>query len=201
MRTIICILATGMLILGACNDHRVQPKPVADIPKALEDHSASDQLISKRGPDDLIESLYGELAEKDAGLKQLEAALDALNQSKDDSTRSFHQFDAKSQSYYKAADQHINRVSDSLLKDKVKKLVEEHLAKYNAITEKHQELLKAIDAKTTKLADLHTVLKVVKTLPVIATYQKDNRLRTALFEGYSKKQDGALEDINKMTNQ
>ncbi|WP_300599153.1 hypothetical protein [Niabella sp.] len=201
MRTIICILATGMLTLGACNHHRVQPQPVANIPKALEDHGASDQLISKREPDDLVESLYGELAEKDAGLRQLETTLDALNQRKGDSARSFHQFDAKSRSYYKAADQHINMISDSLLKDKIKKLVEEHLAKYNAITEKHQELLKAIDAKTTKLADLHAALKIVKTLPEIATYQKDNRPGTAPLEEYSEKQDGALEEINKMTNQ
>ncbi|MCF3112076.1 hypothetical protein LL912_25030 [Niabella sp. CC-SYL272] len=200
MRALIFLFFIGCFTLIACNHHRVQQQPVVNIPKALEDHSASHKLVSKRGPDELVESLYSELAEHDAGLKQLEAALDALDQSKEEAAGSFQQFDAKSQSYYKAADQHMNTISDSLLKDKIRKLVEEHLAKYKAITEKHQELLKAIDVKTTKLADLHTVLKVVKTLPVIETYQKDNRPGTASLESYSKKQDGAIEDINKMTH-
>lgn len=201
MRTRICLLAIGVLTLAACNHHRVQPQPVADMPKALEDHSASDNLISKRGTGDLVESLYGELVGTDAGLKQLETALDALSQSKSDSTNPFHLFDEKSRSYYKAAGQHADQIRDSLLKDEVRQLVADHLAKYNAITARHQELLKSIDTKTAKLEDLHTVLKIVKTLPVIEKYQKDNRPGTTSLEGYSKKQDGAIDDANKLINQ
>ncbi|MCD2425486.1 hypothetical protein LQ567_22065 [Niabella pedocola] len=201
MRTRICLFTIGVLTLAACNHHRVQPQPVADTPKALEDNSPSAKLISKRGDGDLVESLYGELAGTDAGLKQLETTLDALSQSKSDSTNLFHQFDAKNQSYYKAAGQHANIISDSLLKDKVRQLVADHLATYNAVTARHQELLKAIDAKTTKLEDLHAVLKIVKTLPVMEKYQKDNRPGTASLEGYSQKQDGAVGDLNKMVNQ
>lgn len=148
-----------------------------------------------------MESLYGELAGQDAGLKQLETTLDALDQGKEDAAGSFHQFDKKSRSYYRAADQHANIVSDSLLKDRVKKLLEDYLAKYNVVTKKHQELLKTIDAKTTKLADLHAVLKIVKTLPVIEKYQKDNRPGIASLERYSNKQDGAIDEANKLINQ
>lgn len=201
MRTIICLFFIEVLALAACNSHQVQQQPVADTPTALEDNSASYKLVSKRGPDDLMESLYSELAGQDAGLKQLETTLDALDQGKEDATGPFHQFEEKNRSYYRAADQHANIVSDSLLKDRIKKLLEEHLAKYNVVTKKHQELLKTIDAKTTKLADLHAVLKIVKTLPVIEKYQKDNRPGTASLEGYSNKQDSAIDEANNLINQ
>lgn len=201
MRTKMGLWFIWISALTACNNNRVQQQPVVETPKTLESTGPSNNLISKRGPEDLVESLYGELVGQDARLKKLEVKLDALGHDKSDSTDSFYQFDQKNHSYYKAASQHIDTIGDSLLRDKLKAMVERHLANYNATTAGYNELLRAIEAKTTRLDDLHTLLKIIKTLPLMATYQKEHLPGTLPLEGYSKKQDEAIGSVSKLVQQ
>ncbi|ANH80863.1 hypothetical protein A8C56_07615 [Niabella ginsenosidivorans] len=201
MRAKTHLLAIVLLTIVACNNNHVQHQPVADVPKALEDNNNSYKLISKRSTGDLVENLYSELISKNKNLEQLEAGLDTLSQSRVDSTDPFNQFNQKVLSYYNAADQHINHIADSLLRDKIRNLVESYLAKYVATTAKHNELLKTINAKNVKLSDLHTVLKIVKTLPQIERYQKENLPGTLSLEGYIKKQDEAIKKEDQMMDQ
>jgi len=64
MTTKIFISTILVLTLTSCNDRRTQDKPEQATPKALEDKSSSYEIVSKRGYDDLVETLYDELASK-----------------------------------------------------------------------------------------------------------------------------------------
>lgn len=139
-----------------------------------------------------MQQLYNELESKNIGLKQLEDKINELYSSKSDSTNEFAQFNEKNQEYFASANRHIATIRDSVLRDKVKGLMEENIKKYTASVAKHKELLKLIETKDLSIADLHTLLKIVKTLPLIEKYQQEQLPGTKSLEGYSKQQDAAL---------
>lgn len=179
------------MTLVSC-DNRQQDKPKQETPKALEDKSASYEIVSKRSYDDLVESLYTELLTKDIDLKKLEDKIDELRKSKSDTTELFDNFIEKNQSYFSSADRHVLEIKDSLLRDKIKNLVAIQLTKYNSRIVRHKELLKLIETKQMTISDLHNVLKIVRTLPLIDKYQKDNIPNTKSFEGYIKQQETVI---------
>lgn len=182
------ILAT----LASCNSSRKQENPEPETPKALEDKSTSYEIVSKRGYDDLVESLYNELTDKTPELKKLEDKIDDLHKSKNDSTELFDKYNQKNQLYFSSANSHLERITDSLLRDKMKLLIAGSLAKYNSLISRHTDLLKSIDAKNLTLNDLHVILKITKTIPLIEKYQKDKLPSAKSLQGFSKQLDEAI---------
>ena len=170
-----------------------------ETPKALEDKSSSYEIVSKRGYDDLVESLYNELVSKNIDLKKLEDKIDELNKSKDDSTNLFDKFNEKNQSYFSSANAHISEIKDSLLRDKMKVFISNNLTKYKSSVARHNDLLKIIDAKNLTISDLHNILKIVKALPLIEKYQSNNLPNTKSFEGYINQQDEAIKLADTLT--
>lgn len=192
MTTKIIILAIIVLTLATCTNNRNQDNPKQETPKALEDKSSSYEIVSKRDYDDLVESLYSELVSKDIDLKRLEDKIKELSKHKNDNKELFDKFDGKNQSYFNYADRHVLAIQDSLAREKIKNIVASQLTKYNSRITKHNELLKLIEAKKMTIADLHNVLKIVRTLPLIDKYQKDNLPSTKPFEDFIKQQDETI---------
>ena len=185
-------LAVIILMLASCSDKRKEDKTIQETPKALEDKSASYDIVSKRGNSDLVESLYSELVIEDKDLKRLEDKVNELNSSKNDSIELFSKFNEKNQAYFSAAERHASEIKDSLLSERIKNMLALQLADYQSKIGRHKELLKTIEEKQLTLADLHTVLKIVRTLPLIDKYQKDNLPGTKSLDGYIKEQEAAI---------
>ncbi|MDF2193434.1 hypothetical protein [Paraflavitalea sp. CAU 1676] len=178
---------------AACNNNGHQDKSKQETPKALEAKSSSYELVSKSRGDDLVESLYSELISKDKDLKELEDKLTAIRESWPDSIASFNQFKEKNDAYIKAANNHIETIGDSLLRKKMEALITANLNKYNVSIARHQVFLASVDQKNKSIADLHTVLKIVKTLPLIERYQRENRPSTRPIVGFEKEQDKVIQ--------
>ncbi len=193
MQAQISIITILTLVLASCS----QPTPEAPpMPKALEDNSHSYDLGSSRNYNDLVESLYAELLKNNVDLKQLEENIKALRNNKADSTLLFDKFNEKNQLYYSAADRHISTMNDSLMRDKMKMMIATNLAKYNKAIGKHTELTKMIAANNLSIEDLHTMLKIVKTLPLIEKYQNDNLPNTKSMEGFIKQQEETIKQLD-----
>ncbi len=187
MTTKIFLPAILVLALVSCENNRTQQTP-----KALTIQSPSFDYTSKRGYDDLVESLYKELVSQNIDLKKLEDKIDALQKSKGDTLNLLNQFTEKNQSYFNSVDDHISGIQDSLLRDKMKALIANNLAKYNASIVRHNELLQLIQAKNLTINDLHKILKIVKTLALMEQYQRDNLPDIRSLEGYIKRQDDVI---------
>ncbi|MBC9929754.1 hypothetical protein [Chitinophaga qingshengii] len=192
MTTKIFLSTALVLLLASCKDNTTQETPQPETPKAFKEKS-SYEIVSK-GPraGDLVDVLYEELLSKDTGLHMLEAQINDLNRSKNDSVKSFNRFHGRMQSYFESTDTHVSEIRDSLLRDKIKLIIASHLAKYDARVARHHELLKVLAAKDINISDLHTALKIVKTLPVIEKYQQTNLPAIQQIEGYIKQQDQAI---------
>ena len=78
------------------------------------------------------------------------------------------------------------------MRDKIKALITSSLNKYNSAITKHNELLKTIQAKDLTITDLHTILKITRTLPLIEKYQTDNLPSTKSLEGFINRQNEAI---------
>lgn len=196
MRHLLFIPIAFMALLS-CNRHKQQPQQ--NVPKALEEKKVSYSLVSKRGNDDLVESIYSDLAEETPALNKLEEDIDAINNSKEDSLEGFEKFNSKNKSYYHSASNHTDYIQDSLLRERIKNLVQSSLSNYNSLTAPHDNILKSISSKATSLNDLHVALKIIKTLPVIGKYQKDNLPGTKSLEGYSQQQTKTINELQKLT--
>ncbi|MDR6562013.1 MULTISPECIES: hypothetical protein [unclassified Arcicella] len=189
MTTKIFISSILVLILTSCNNTSQQDNAKSnETPKALEDNSSSDILLSKSRSESLLENLYSELINKNTDLKTFEDKLEQVNNSKRDSIYLFNNFNEKNIQYYDEAKDYTSEIQDSLLRDKMRKLIAGNLKKYNSSITKHNKLLKTIESNNLTISDIHTALKIVKTLPLMEKYQRDNLPKTKSLESYIKQQ-------------
>jgi hypothetical protein len=79
----------------------------------------------------------------------------------------------KSSNYYQVANQMLNELSDSTLKEKILAQIAASQQKYNTQTTELDHLIKKMDTTAYTVKDYHNILKVMKTLPLIESYQKE----------------------------
>lgn len=75
-------------------------------------------------------------------------------------------------------------MNDTLLRDRLQLLIAQSMTNYSKTTAKHNELLHTMHNKNQALKDLHQVLKITRTLPLLEKYQKDALPSTNSMEGY-----------------
>jgi len=182
-----------LLIVSSCVNSTKPKLPEKEIPGALTEQRGSFDIVSKRGSDDLVESLYNELSEETPALKDLELKINNLRKSEIDSIGAFNEFDGKNKAFYNSANNHLERIKDAVLKENIRELIESSLNKYNADIQPYNDLLHSIDQKTVKLNDLHTILKITQTLPIIKKYQTANRPDLQTLKGYSRQLDKTIQ--------
>jgi hypothetical protein len=172
----ILLLSISIFTLISCNQKKQQQVPAPETPKALqEDGSAEYSLLSKRsGRENLVESLYAELVNKTPELKDIEKQINYLDEARTDSVENFKDFNEKNKDYYTDAVQHSANITDSALSSRIKLMISNSQLKYNSQIAGHNNLLTILNSKNIKLQDMHILLKIVKTLPLIEKYQKDN---------------------------
>lgn len=199
MKKLILISTVILVTFVSCDNPRIKEnqEQKQETPEVLQEEGKYD-IISKRGYGDILESLYGELASKTPELKELENKLDSLSASRADSTKSFDSYNRKNQSYYSYADSHIKQINDSGLRKKMQALILSSLTKYNSKVYRHTELLKSIDKKTMTLDDLHEMLIITTTIPLIEKYQNDNLPTTNSIYGYLKQLNKAVQIENSL---
>lgn len=188
------------IAIASCNNNR---QPVAEstpqqIPKAFKEESSS--LISKRSYEgDVIEELYNELLEKDKTLGALEDGIEKIKDNSKDSASAFNTFDSRNISFYSSATGHLGTIKDSVLKERIKLLVDNSLTQYKTKIAIHNNLLSSINSKDITLDDLHFVLKLTKTLAVMEKYQSGNLPSAKPLEEISKAYDKVISKTDALT--
>lgn len=181
-RLTITVLITSILFFS-CNRSAKKIESIPETPKALQESSSSETFFSKKRYDeDMVESLYAELAEKTPELKSLEESIFRLRDQKKDSTEPFEKFDGKNTTYYHAAETHILQIKDSLLRQRINIMIDNSIENYNRRISNHKNLILTLDSKEANLQDLHQILKLVKTLAVLEKFQKENVPSTKSLE-------------------
>jgi hypothetical protein len=194
MRTL--FFACGLLLIGTCsctsgareNDNPNTQAPPAP-PAPLQEDRKSGLKLSKRGAGDLVDELFSDLQKSEPALQDLENNIGNASEQKQDSTSPFFSYDGKNNSYYSSAGNHMNTISDSALKQKVNTLITNSLALYQNRTQAHKQLIAQLEIKNTRLDDLFTVLKLVRTLAIIDRFQQDQLPSVRPLQSVSREYD------------
>jgi hypothetical protein len=172
MRDKFLLLLSICIFIFSCNQSRRQETPKNETPKALQQKSPLTEIkMSRTNSEDLLESLYQEEVENTPGLKSLENLISALPKEHSDSTKSFSSFDEKNKAFYFSANSHMQQIKDSALRKEMKEMIQTSVSAYQDQTAKQNGLINLIEAKASSLEDLHQVLKITWTLPLIKEYQ------------------------------
>ena len=180
------ILAAALLCaaLASCKDTVRKESPTNQTPEALQDPGLSSDIRLKRNDGNMMESMYNELAAKDPDLKKLEKELADLPANKSDSLEAFQDYQQKNERYYASLDRPALSIRDSVTRVRIIAMIAASKANYQLGTNPHQALLKAMEEKELRLSDLHTILKITRTLPLIEQYQKDRLPATAPLQAF-----------------
>jgi hypothetical protein len=147
----------------------------------------------------LVNVLYAELAKKNPALNELEEKIKRIEESKTDSLKYFDLYNVKNNAFYTSAKAMLEQVRDSTIKAKLKVMVDKSLNSYNELTSDHTALLKQLDFKNSSLNDLHILLKISTTLPLIEKYQKQSKPTTKSITGLIKEMDKAIKKADTLS--
>lgn len=196
---LLSILATTLF---ACSS--VSSPPENDVPRAFEETSSKAEVKSGSrygGGYDVVNSMYNELVDDDAGLKSLEKDIRGISGVVYDAANTFNGFNNNNSNYYNSASNHVNSIRDSALKEKIRALVEASKSQYYRSVAAHYKLKDEIDWKQVTLNDAHTYLKLIKTLPAIEAYQKKNLPSTSALENASAEIDKVIQRTREAAKQ
>jgi len=193
-------ILTFAFIVCSCSNVS-SPADDRKVPKALEEENSSFTLKKYGGREDVVNGMYNELLSDNATLKNLEKSINNLPDMISDAESPYQVFNNNNTSYYNSALNHVNTIKDAALKEKIKAMVEASRSQYNNSVAAHNKLLNEIDWKQLSLNDMHTFLKLVKTLPVIEAYQKKNTPSTSAMENASAEIDKLIQRTKEAAKQ
>ena len=160
-----CIL---LLIVCSCKEKKKTP------PTILEGKKIDVSSLYKKRSNDLVDALYEEIVNQSAELQDLEKQLADLKKQWPDSSDAFKKFNEKNTSYYTAAEQDLATITDSALKKRMRAIIAASRKNYNDSIAPWTKLDSLSARRAATINDLHTLLKLVKTLPLIEDFQKTN---------------------------
>lgn len=194
MKKLAIILIPGILLTFSCNTTQ-EKKPPAILEGKKVDVSS---LLKQRGRD-AVDALYDELVNNSEELQELEKQFKTLQENSADSMEVFKLFNDKNSSYYSSADSKISSIGDSSLRRKIRSLVNKSRYNYVDSVAVWYSMDSLLLSKTTTLNDLHTLLKLVKTLPLIEEFQKTHALPRIPPQGIVKDYDSLKTRLDSLT--
>ncbi len=134
----------------------------------------SGSIISKRAPDDPVNTIYTNLVDKSADLKNLDERISGLQDERMDSTEMLTEYIHPNEQYYTSAERHIQSISDTVLRTAILRIMNESKDRFDASMKSTKNLLNSIDSTIKQIDNQRELLKVLMTIPVIQEYQRLN---------------------------
>jgi hypothetical protein len=126
----------------------------------------------KGGYGDIVERLYSQEVKRNGTLKNIEESIDAFYRKKEASLEKFNGFSYQNNEYYKDANARANIITDAAAKQKALDIIRKSEEAYRANVASWQGLITTLNNNERQLKDLHQLLKITVTIPVIEAYQK-----------------------------
>lgn len=134
----------------------------------------------------MIEELYQGQLEKSGQLKRLHDRIVNIHDQIEDSTDRFDDFDNNNTRYYSSAQSKIRGLKDSVIRQTLIELIKNSESVYGQKIAGHKKLMHLADSTKTTITDLHEMYKIVSTLSLIHSYQKDELPSITPLNGLNK---------------
>jgi hypothetical protein len=170
--TLLSIIFLAITLLS-CNRspsiNHTTKKP--DVPKPLQDDNKDFSLVSKSRGDNLVDAIYFDMVKKNPDLKKLEARMEQFNSGRLDSLKAFKEYDSKSDEYYYAAFANLDRIQDSVIKQRLHEILINSQKRYLEKVSKFTSIIKRMDDEQLNTANYYQTLRIAASLSVIEEYQ------------------------------
>jgi predicted ATPase with chaperone activity len=191
------------ITLFSCNEIKRENNPTINdqVPIALQDHKSYElESISKRASNNLVEELYNEILKNDKDLQLLIKSIEDNYKSQNKSKELFNAFFDKNTQYYSNANSMIMNINDTLLKNKVERLIFNSENNYKALSKESYNLLSTIDKNNISLNEYQQILKITTTISMIEKYQKDQLPSYKSLNTIIKEQSNQIKKLKQLSN-
>lgn len=200
MRYLIKIkLLLFIIIAVSCNWPEPVTSPVSpETPKALRNNNVLEEVESfSKGRDDLVDELYKEVVAKNPDLKVIETLISNNKETQTEALAAFENYNNKNNQYYNVATDHIQGISDSVLRSKLMYMIKESQQKYYGKSAKISALIEQTGIQSITISDYRDALKIIVTLPIIERFQDDNLPYDSLYRRINRDQQDLIVKLKK----
>jgi hypothetical protein len=174
---------------GEATDETVTPETFTESPKLdLKSYSS-------RYRQDIIEELFEEAQEKNDSLKKLVERLETLNSMKNDSLRSFKNYQSTNESYWHTVKSYAARLNDSSLKVELNGMISTLENNHDKRVSHHRKLINEVDSIEVLIADLEILMKILVTEPMMRNYQVNELPEKESIEELKKSMEEVAEEL------
>jgi hypothetical protein len=181
------------LLLTACSETE-KPKRT-EVSKTLQGIS-----ISSHRSSNAVDDLYIPLLDQNPALKNLEEELVNLKTKTNLVTKSFYNFDNKSNTYYNEAIYQTTTIKDSALFKKLLVAIDSSKNQYAKKSGELQSVIKQIEVNGATIKDRHIALKILMTLPVIENFQIQQLPKNNGMKELMSIQENLLQQIDSLSS-
>lgn len=193
MKILPAILFFSSLILFSCSARKRQE------PEILQERKIDVSSIYKKRGADLIEALYEELVSNSNELKKLEQEIKEVRASWPDSLEAYNTYHEKNARYYESAEKKAAGITDSMLRRSVLNIIRKSRNSYRDSIATFTQLDTLIKQKSATIENLHNVLKILSTLPVIEEFQRSNLPKEMTAEELRRIMDDMIVRLDSLT--
>jgi hypothetical protein len=184
-----------LLILCSCSARK------RETPAILEGKKIDVSSIYKKRGADLVDALYEEVVSNSEQLKKLEQEIKQLKATFPDSLEDFKTYHEKNARYYESAEKKANAITDSVLRNSILNMIKESRGNYRDSIATHSNLDSLISKRAATIDNLHNLLKLMLTLPVIEEFQLSNRPDTFDAASLTQRLDAVILQLDSLTQQ
>lgn len=197
IKKVYIIMLLAMFVSCEAKEKTVQEEEI--VPSVLDEGSKANWKISSLRYDvNILESIYDEVKRSNDDLKELHSSINDVVNEKKDIEEKFNDYHNKNLSYYQSANETLNNLENEKLKELLTTVLTESETNYQNEIEAIKNELENINSETNDLNDHINVLKVIKTIHFIETYQEKEKSDISLMITIKNNMTELKEKISKM---
>lgn len=126
------------------------------------------------GYKDLVDELYSQAVKQNENLETIEEDIEKFYKKKSEALEKYNSYTAYNSRYYADARANAASIADTATRQKAYALITKGENRYKAKTAGWQATIASLNKNEMELKDLHTLLKIVVTEPLMEKYQNNN---------------------------
>ena len=126
------------------------------------------------GYKDMVDELYSQAVKQNENLETIEDDIEKFYKKKSEALEKYNSYTAYNNRYYTDARANAASIADTATRQKAYALITKVENRYKAKTAGWQATIASLNKNEKELKDLHTLLKIVVTEPLMEKYQNNN---------------------------
>lgn len=126
------------------------------------------------GSKDLVDELYFQAVKQNNNLEAIEEGIEKFYKKKSEAMEKYNSFTAYNSRYYSDARANANNIADTSTRKKAFEIITKGETRYRSKLAGWQSIITSLNKNEKELSDLHNLLKILVTEPMMEKHQQNN---------------------------